>query len=47
MIFFEKKNNILICICSKLDLNKNLTGNINVQNLSDDVINYIINEILI
>ena len=41
--FFEKNINISICISSKLDMNKKLTGNINFKNLNDDVINYIHN----
>ena len=37
MFFFEENANILICISSKLDINKKLAGNVNFQNLSDDV----------
>ena len=41
MIFIEKNINISICISSKLDINKKLTGNINFQNLRDYIINYV------
>ena len=40
-LFLEKK--FSICIGSKLDMNKKLTGSINFQNLSDCVINYVHN----
>ena len=46
MGFFERNTNILICIRSKLDINKKHKGNINFQNLSYDVITYSHNAIL-